>query len=243
MTHPGHEYVFRIILLAAVTILLPSASCVHGSRQRTVSEIIQAYGGKDSLANITAISAKGRIITFMQPDEGAYFRIFKRPLMLYVDISYAERTEKRILQGDRGFEGDAATVSPVIGAAYDAMVYQYDQLDLPFGLVDKSLIVQSLRRDTLQGRPVDILKLADRTGHELKAVVDADRHLIVRVSGSIAMGTNSSALRADFSDFKSVGGVLLPFHIINYADDVRISETEITGYEINPVVSDSLFSP
>jgi hypothetical protein len=57
------------------------------------------------------------------------------------------------------------------------------------------------------------------------------------------VGTETTSLSAEFGDFKSLDGILLPFKIINYAGGQKISFTTIDRYQINPAIHDSLFKP
>jgi hypothetical protein len=49
------------------------------------------------------------------------------------------------------------------------------------------------------------------------------------------------SLGAEFSDYRKVDGILLPFKITNYADSTKISETEIIKYSINPAVDEATY--
>ena len=90
---------------------------------------------------------------------------------------------------------------------------------------------------------VDILKLADRFGYELDVYINDRNYHILKVVGYFTVGPNKTSLSVEFRDYKKVKGILLPFKIINYAMDTRISVTDITQYSINPKIKDSIFNP
>jgi hypothetical protein len=146
-----------------------------------VSKIIDAYGGKEQLTKVTSISAEGRIKSFFSKDEGTYFRYMKRERKLFVDIKYSRTAEKRILNGEKGYRGTGGKVSETKGPSYDAMVYQYNQLDLPYGLIDNSFKVTYLRKDTPNGLDAEILKLEDKYGHNIEVYISLKDFLILRV--------------------------------------------------------------
>jgi hypothetical protein len=50
-------------------------------------------------------------------------------------------------------------------------------------------------------------------------------------------------LSVEFSDFRKAGGALFPFRIANFAGGMKIAQTIIDNYYINPVIPDSLFGP
>jgi hypothetical protein len=192
---------------------------------------------------VPSLAAEGKITTFMPKDEGTYSYYLKRNRRLLVDIKYTKRTEKRILNGDRGYSGTNKEVSEATGLTYRAMVYQYNQLSLPYGLLDGALRVTYLHKDSLYGRPVAVLKLTDRAGNEMEAAVDSENYHIVQTTGFFEMGQEKTRLSAEFSDFRMVDGVLIPFTIVNYADGLKISETQFIKCTINPDIRDAVFSP
>jgi hypothetical protein len=123
------------------------------------------------------------------------------------------------------------------------MVYQYNELNMPFGLLDNSFTVTELRKDTLNNVDVHVLRCVDRAGNEMEVFVDGQKYRIVKSVGTFSMGTQSTSLSSEFSDFRIVDGVLFPFRIVNYAGGTRIAEIVITRYLVNPIVDDSLFTP
>jgi outer membrane lipoprotein-sorting protein len=233
-----------LICFFAFLFLLPQVRAEAIPQEKAlIAQIIDAYGGKKKLSEVVSISAEGRITKRFPEDKGTYYRYMKRPGKLLVDIKYSESSEKRILNGNHGYRGTNGKVEAVKGPPYDAMVYQYDQLDLPFGFLDRSLSVAALHKDKLNGADVDVLELKDREGYEIEIYVGARDHLVLKATGYFKIGRNETSLSAEFSDFRKVDGILLPFRITNYARDFKISETEITKYMINPDIPGSVFNP
>lgn len=229
-----------------VALIATLASCTHQparSNGTITDKIIEAYGGRERLSKVVSIAAEGRITALMRGDEGTYKRIFRRDGKLLVNITYSRSTEKRILNGAKGFRGASGQVEEVSGPRYLAMVYQYNELNLPYGFLDNTFAVIELRRETLHNADVIILRCTDHAGNAMEVFVSADNYRIVKSVGAFAIGAQSTTLSAEFSDFRIVDGVLLPFRIVNYAGGSKISETMITRYFINPAIDDSLFAP
>jgi hypothetical protein len=243
-----HTAFFKILPLF-LFILLPffisqgNAANTGDKEQLFIAKIVNAYGGKAQIAKVKGISAEGRIKTFFSHDKGSYYRYMQPDRKLYVHIRYAKSAEKRILNGMNGYRGTGGRIEKVLGPPYDAMVYQYNQLDLPFGLIDGSFKILDHRNGDLSGVSMDILKLADRYGYEIEVFVSSRNYHILKVIGYFTVGSNKSSLGAEFMDYKKVKGILLPYKIINYAMDSKISETEITQYTINPKINDTIFNP
>jgi hypothetical protein len=129
----------------------------------------------------------------------------------------------------------------VCGQRLQAIVYQYNELNQQYGMVDDTFTVTSLRKDTVNGDAVHVLRLAETAGNQMEVFVHAENHRIVKCKGFFIVGTESTSLSAGFGDFKSFEGVLLPFKIINYAGGRKISAAAICRYQINSAIDNSLF--
>jgi hypothetical protein len=233
------EYLFILM-----SIIVTSASCTHEPSYGTVTEnIIKAYGGRERLAKVVSIAAEGRITALVRGDEGVYRRALKREGKLFVDIIYKRSTEQRILNGPKGYRGTKDRLEQVSGPRYLAMVYQYNELNLPYGFLDNSYTVSEIGKDRLNGQEVRVFRCTDHANNVMEVSVSTENYRIVKISGTFAMGSQSTSLSSVYTDFRSVDGILFPFRIDNYADGFKISEITITRYMVNPPIDDSLFSP
>jgi hypothetical protein len=239
---PWKRAVQYLVLFIASVIALIAAASVQESKT-VIDKVIAAYGGRERLMKVRAISAEGRITAIMRNDKGTYRRTLRRDGNLFVDIVYSRSSERRILYKDKGYRGIGGKMEEVSGPRLQAMVYQYNELNLPYGLLDDTFTVTDLRKDTVNGESVHVLRLADRAGNQMDVFVHAANSRIVKCEGFFIMGTEATSLSAEFGDFKTIDGVLLPFKIINFASGRKISVTTIDRYQINPAIDDSLFKP
>lgn len=211
--------------------------------QLIIEKIIHAYGGKGQLSKVKGISAEGLIKSLLTDDKGSYYRYMQPGRKLYVHIRYPDSAEKRILNGTNGYRGIDGRIRKVIGAPYDAMVFQYNQLSLPFALIDGSFRILDRREDTFNGVHVEVLKLADKNGYEIEVYISTGNYHILKVVGFFTVGPKKTSLAVEFMDYRKVNGILLPHKMINSVKDSRISETQIAQYAINPKIDDSIFHP
>jgi hypothetical protein len=233
-----------LLLLTLLLILGASCSCADPVGQQTVLEgILTAHGGREHLSKVFSLAAEGRIVRFLAHDEGAYRRALRRDGRLLVDLWYPGSRETRILSGGRGYRGADGRVREVSGVLYLSMVYQYNQLDLPFGLIDGALRITTVRREAPEHAAPYVITCVDRKGNAMEAIVDPKTKRILKSTGYFSVGSSSTSLSAEFDDYRIVEGILLPFRIVNYAGGTKISETRISAYRINPELSESLFTP
>jgi outer membrane lipoprotein-sorting protein len=226
------------------------ASCADGAPRvpedirSLVPKIIAAYGGKEVLEGLKRVYAEGHIEALMRQDNGSYKVYLERPGKLRVEVKYQRSSETRILNGDSGYRGkDGSPLSRASGDSLLAMVYQYKHSDLPYGLLKGAYSISRKGEEDLNGRQVEVLHLTDREGPPMDIYVDTRTFLIVKVTGYFRMAGGSTALSAEFSDFRKVGGTVFPFRIANFAGGFKIAETVMKTYKINPPMADSLFAP
>jgi hypothetical protein len=228
-----------LVPLVSCSLHTPTAS--QGGDIR--NKIFDAYGGRERLAQISSIAAEGSITALIRVDNGVYRRALRRDGKLFVDIQYTQSRETRILSGTRALRGIDGKIENVSGPGYLAMVYQYNELSMPFALLDDSFVVKDLGSESLSGASVRVLRCTDRAGNSIDVFVNEVTYRIVKTLGSFSVGGESTNLSAEFSDFRFFEGVLLPFRIVNYAGVTRISETIIDDYLFNVRFSDAMFDP
>jgi hypothetical protein len=204
-----------------------------------IEKVGKAYGGREALDKVKSIYAKGRITAFAFGEEGLYVRYFERGRRLRVDIDYPNSPEHRVLNGTKGYEGG----SEVTGDRYLAMVYQYKQLDLPYGLLHDGYRITYEGSGKVDGKEAEVLGLIDKEGPPMKIYIDPQSFYVVKVSGEFSVGGGTMALSAVFSEFRKVDGTYLPFRITNFAGGQRIAETHIQEYKVNVPMAEYLFEP
>jgi len=238
--------------LMAAVLLVSIPLCAHAGVEAVrhnikelIPKIISAYGGEDAIKRAKRVYAAGDITAFMRNDKGTYTRYMERDRKLRVETAYASgSSELRILNGKTGWRRmDKTQVLESRDFQLLAMVYQYKQLDMPYGLLTGQYNIADEGIITLNGAEVEVLDVEDGEGPPMKIYVDIKSSLIVRTEGYFFVKGNLTSLGADFSDFKKVDGVILPFRIINSGSGQLIGETIIKKYKINPAMDESLFRP
>lgn len=234
----------RLTFCAALLPSFPAAALEQDAAARAlVGKIVQAYGGAAAIEGITAVNAEGEIKALVRDDHGTYKRWFKRPRLLRVETAYQRGAELRILNGDEVWRSGASGLKAVSGPPAQAVIYQYKQLDLPYGLLKGAYTLRHAGREAVDGVETEVLEVTDTEGPAMRVNVDAARHYIVRVSGHITFGGAATDLAASFSDYRPVAGVPMPHRVRNYAGGMAVSETVIERYTVNPPDDPDRFLP
>ncbi len=191
-----------------------------------------------------SLHAKGKIEAFMRHDNGTYEFYFKRGRQLRVETKYEHSWEVRILNGDKGYRSsDTRALEEVYGPRYLSMLYQYKHLDILHDLAKGAYQVRSAGRSSVNGNNVEVFRINDKDGAVMDICIDAHNSHIIKVTAYFSEANRQIDLSAEFSDFRKVGDSVFPFRISNYAGGLKIGQTVIEEYSLNPDTADSLFVP
>jgi hypothetical protein len=236
-----------ILLIILCSLSNPVIAETSGEKEKIallISKVVKAYGGEQNITNIRTIYARGKINAIAFREKGVYVYYFKRPGRLRVKIRYTRSSELRILDDGKGYESlSGAPITEIGGIRYLAMVYQYKQIDLPYGLSGDTYEIRYEGKTTLKGMRAEVLSLDDREGPPMKIYIDTKKFFIRKVSGYFSVDNSNTALSVEFADFRKIGGTVLPYKITNFADAQEIAETVIQEYRLNGKMGDSLFTP
>ena len=239
---------FLEVLCLTLLSVLPLLVSVHahayeGQIQRTVNNVLEAYGGKKNVLKIKTISAHGRIDDFLRKTSGGYARTMRRPGELRIDIMPERGGEVRILSHGKGLQGSGHQLSAARPVSLSSMRYQYGYLDLPMSLADGSAKAVHRGVEELHGRPMEILFVELTSAPNLKVYIDFETHLIRRVEAKFDMGgMGSSILGTEYDNFKIIDGAVFPFTLNNFAGGENISVLTITRLTVNQALPEGIFS-
>lgn len=236
--------IFFILIIGVNGIYAEEPPDDAGRITLTTEKVIAAYGGKDAIEGIHSLHAKGTIEAFMRNDRGTYELYFKRGNKLRVATTYGHSSEVRILNGDRGYRSaDSLAPEEVFGPRFVSMVYQYKHLNILHDLIHGEYRIRPAGSSVVRGGSVDIFRLKDKEGAVMDVFVDTNTFYIVKVIAYFSSDHKQIDLSVEFADFRKVGDSVFPFRLTNYAGGMKVAETVIEKYELNPDIADSLFVP
>ena len=202
-------------------------------------KIIEAHGGADSLARIATLVFKGRIST--REDRGTVVLALSRPQRLRTTMKYSKRYEDRILQGKRGWRNFGAGFEEAAGPSLDAMVFQYNHLDLPMGFIDGNYRISYVEKK-IADKIFPALELTGADGPPMTVIIDDETGLIQLIEGKISTGGREVAMGVGYGDYRKVSGVMLPYRIINYVNGKAIAESRYDTVAVNAELDQNYFS-
>lgn len=182
-----------------------------------VDDVITAYGGAAAWQKVKSFRQTGTVASPMRPAPGNVTRLWTRPDKLTFEVVYPTSTETRMVDGDHGTQNG----KPAAGAGLAAMRLQATRLAIPALLIDRRADVKA--HD-------NVLEVAVAPGLTLTMEVDPKTHHVVR---SVSKGEGME-FATNYSDFRSVDGLLFPFSEENFANGTKTATTTLTKIELIP---------
>ncbi|MHB8834896.1 MAG: hypothetical protein ACYC9Y_04220 [Candidatus Methylomirabilia bacterium] len=225
----------------AAKSLAPQAGMRTALTDTLVDSILTAHGGKAALAKAKAYRMEGSVSSMMRGN-GALVRTFARPDRLKITLDYPNHPETRILDGARGWRSDGqGNLSPADGFLLTSMVLQAARADLPWLLEEKRASIKPLA--PMDGGRLQGLEIPVADGLTLTVYADTATGRIVRSSGVLETPGMKTNFATDYSDFRTVDGVLFSFREANFASNQPTGDTVITRITVNPALKDTDFRP
>jgi len=202
----------HVAILAA--LLLPPTA-LAADLDTLVSKVVDAYGGSAAWAKVKRIEARGRVVPAMRKGDGAMTRTWSSNGNLRVEIVYPDKTEVRALEDGKGTNNGR----PSNPMELDGMRLQAARLALPRLLADKKTSLRLTAPNTIE---------ASFEGLTITAEVDPATGHIVRSTGR----SGEMAFVTAYSDFRTVNGLLIPFHEENSAMGMKTADIFLESVEI-----------
>jgi len=234
-------------LLAAACVCLTTAAPLRAAEPAVkgpdalVDGVLAAYGGKAALDKVKAYRMEGSVASVMRGN-GALARTFARPDRLRITLDYPNHPEARILDGARGWRSDGqGNMPPAEGFLLTSMVLQAARADLPWLLNERRSTLKMLA--AMEGGKLQGLEIPLGAGLTMTVYVDTATRRIVRSSAVLEAPGMKTNFATDYSDFRTVDGVLFSFREANFASNQSTGDTVITRVVVNPPLKDNDFRP
>ena len=194
----------RIIIAGLLMVLSHVVMAETLDRDTVIKRLIKSYGGEVNLRKADTMIQEWGMIAVMSKRHGTDVRSVRIPGQLRVELTYPDKTEIRMLNGQDGHVAfNERLVQTATPPQRDAMLLQLMRLYSPLVLRDRSDSV-SLQID---GEFCALYLLEN--GVRADYLVNRETWRIEKVVGTLSvMGTEMQFL-TEYSDFKFVDGILV----------------------------------
>ena len=207
----------HVAILAA--LLLPPTALASGL-DALAGKVVDAYGGGAAWAKVASIDAHGRVVPAMRKGDGTMTRVWRGAGNLRVEIVYPDKTEIRALEDGKGTNNGRASTAMEL----DAMRLQAARLALPLLLAQHKGSLRDL------GTHDDVRSIEIALDAPLTMTIDIDPKTS-RVVRSVGR-SKDVAFTTVYGDFRSVAGLLIPFHEENSAMGMKTADIFLEKVEI-----------
>ena len=227
----------RLSILLALVVAAP-ASSQSDALSEALEQMIAAYGGAENLQKLDSMVQEWDLLALTRNQQGTDRRSVRLPEQLKVELTYPDKQETRVLNGDSGyaiFDDRAPTAASAMQAS--AMRLQLMRLYSPLTLRDK--------RDALElshSGSYSILTLREH-GLQTDYVVSADTWHIVKVMGRLSV--NGAAMRfvTEYSDHAMVDGVLVHHRENKWVGGMNTAVLRLQHITVDADFDDDEFEP
>lgn len=227
--------------------VLPGTADTSAAAEKILDKYIQAVGGAQNLAKVTSFTAKGTYNGFDTEFQKVASEIYaKAPGMLTVTNHLSAGAATTTYNGSEAWIASVNEPVPMIlltggdldGARLDA--------DLAFpGMLKQNLSKwhAGFPAVTIDNHPVQVVEATAAGGTQVKLFFDKDSGLLLRATRFVDTVVGHIPLHVDYSDYRAVSGVKMPFHWQETWVDGQ-STTELTEIKANaPVAADKFAKP
>jgi len=228
----------RLPLLALLLIISGPAYTQNWDVQTVLDRLIHTYGGEKNLRKMDNMIQEWVVVTSMGNRHGTDVRSIRAPHQLRVELSYPQKKETRILNGNVGYVvfGDASP-ELVTNMQLDAMRLQLMRLYSPLMLRNKMDSIGLTEEGNLLA-----LSLAEN-GVQVHYLVNKENWHIEKVAGALMMNDREFQFLTEYSDFAVVEGVLVHHKENKFAGGVNTARLQLRQISFDKRIDDSHFEP
>jgi len=227
--------------LALIVLSLTFSSIVYSQAldlDTVLERIIRSYGGEENLRQLDSQIQEWDVVTMMGNRHGTDVRAVRAPDQLRVDITYPDKSETRIVDGEKSYVAyNGAPAKMAVQPQRDAMRLQLMRLYSPLVLRSKldslSLAVEE---------DYYALTLLEH-GVRVDYMVNTDNWRIENVVGSLGINGTVFQFLTEYSNFTYRDGVLLHERENKFAGGVNTAVLQLRRLTLDVKLPDTRFMP
>jgi hypothetical protein len=229
---------FRLISIVLALMMAAPASSQSDALSDALERMIAAYGGEENLQKLDSMVQEWEFLALTRNQQGSDKRSVRLPEQLKVELTYPNKQETRVLNGDAGYAiFDDRAPAAASAMQTSAMRLQLMRLYSPLTLRDKRDALALTRND-------GYLTLTLRE-HGLQAdyVVSTETWHIVKVVGQLSMNGTAMQFVTEYSEFAMVDGVLVHHRENKYVGGMNTAVLRLQRITVDADFDDDEFEP
>ena len=218
-----------------------------GAQEPSLDDIVQKYlaakGGAEKLRAVTSVKTTGRLKG--PAGEVPVTSYAKRPNMMRRETT--SRGQTFIV----GFDGQTVwALNPMMGPQARAItgpqadMAKQDANDFDSVLLDykqKGYKVDLVGTEPVNGQPMYHLRVTKNNGRAQEVFLDGKTLLESRMTMELEQGERKGQAAIEFSNYKSIDGIMVPFTIRQTVDGQVVGEVSYDAIQFNVPMDEGLF--
>jgi len=234
------------LFLLPITFLFTAAAQEAGlSDDDIVQNSIDARGGQDKIKAIQSVKMTGKMVMGGGQMEAPITLQMKRPSSMRMDMEFQGQSVVQAYDGTTAwminpFTG-GADAQKMSGDEAEGMTEGSDMDGTLVGYKEKGHKITLVGKEDLAGKPVYKLKVDKKNGKTETIYIDATSFLEIKSVAMRKLMGNDMELETYVSDFRPVGGVLMPYIIDSKSDGNSVMTITLEKAEANAAMDDAIF--
>jgi outer membrane lipoprotein-sorting protein len=228
----------RLTLVALGIAIAAAGSARAEPVAEALDRMIAAYGGEENVHKLDSMVQEWNFLALTRNQQGSDKRSVRLPEQLKVELTYPDKQETRVLNGDSGYAifNDRAP-SAATAMQTGAMRLQLMRLYSPLTLRDKRDALELSRSGGYM-----VLTLSEH-GLQTDYVVDTDTWHIVKVMGKLSVNGVAMRFVTENSDYSMVDGVLVHHHENKWVGSMNTAVLRLQHITVDAEFDDDEFEP
>jgi len=203
-----------------------------------LQQMIEAYGGEENVRKLDSVVQEWDLLALTRNQQGTDKRSIHLPAQLKVELTYPDKLETRILDGNAGYaifdDREPAAASDM---QRSAMQLQLMRFYTPLTLRDR---IDALSLSNGDGYLALTLR---EDGLQAEYFVDTKTWHIVKVVGTLAINGATMQFVTEYSEFAKVDGVLVHHRENKFVGHTNTAVLRLRRVEMGVEFSDDEFTP
>ena len=218
-------------------MLVPFSACADPIAD-ALEQMVEAYGGEENVRKLDSMVQEWDLLALTRNQQGTDKRSIHLPEQLKVELTYPDKQETRVLDGDTGYAvfGDR---EPAAATAMQtsAMRLQLMRFYSPLTLRERSDVLEISEGD-------GYLALTLREdGLQAEYFVDTETWHIVKVVGTLSINGATMQFVTEYSEFSVVDGVLVHHRENKFVGGMNTAVLRLRNVELDADFDDDAFLP
>ena len=233
-----HDIPLRLVAIGLALIFTATASGQPQTTGEVLGRLIASYGGEENLQKLDSMVQEWDLLALTRNQQGSDKRSVRLPEQLKIELTYPDKRETRVLNGDSGYAiFDDREPAAASAMQTGAMRLQLMRLYSPLTLRDK---IDSL---AMSGGDGYLTLTLSEHGLQADYIVSTETWHIVKVVGRLSMNGASMQFVTEYSEFAMVDGVLVPHRENKFVGGMNTAVLRLKRITVDAEFDDAEFEP